>query len=60
VKLLREIVGPAFGVKASGGIRDARTALRLLEAGPTRLGTSSSVAILESLTDGRSGVPDAT
>src|SRR5262249_17458321 len=49
VKLLREVVGPKFGVKASGGIRDARAALAMMEAGATRLGTSASVAILESL-----------
>jgi deoxyribose-phosphate aldolase len=60
VELLRETVGPTFGVKASGGIRDAQTALRLLEAGATRLGTSSSVAIIESLAGGRAGCPDAT
>ena len=47
VKLLREIVGPKFGVKAAGGIRDARTALAMIEAGATRLGTSAGVAIVE-------------
>jgi len=46
VKLLREIVGPGFGVKASGGIRDAQTALAMIEAGATRLGTSAGVAIM--------------
>jgi deoxyribose-phosphate aldolase len=49
VKLLRETVGPKFGVKASGGIRDVSTALALIAAGATRLGTSSGVAIVESL-----------
>jgi deoxyribose-phosphate aldolase len=47
VKLMREIVGPDFGVKASGGIRDLTTALAMIEAGATRLGTSNSVAIME-------------
>jgi deoxyribose-phosphate aldolase len=46
VKLLREIVGEKFGVKAAGGIRDAQTALAMIEAGATRLGTSSGVAIV--------------
>jgi deoxyribose-phosphate aldolase len=46
VRLLRESVGPKFGVKASGGIRDASTALAMIEAGATRLGTSASLAIL--------------
>jgi deoxyribose-phosphate aldolase len=47
IKLLREFVGPDFGVKASGGIRDYATAVALIEAGATRLGTSSGVAILQ-------------
>ncbi|HSC20460.1 MAG TPA: deoxyribose-phosphate aldolase [Solirubrobacterales bacterium] len=37
------------GVKAAGGIRDAETALAMIAAGATRLGTSSGVAILRSL-----------
>jgi len=46
VKLLRGIVGEKFGVKAAGGIRDAPTALAMIEAGATRLGTSAGVAIV--------------
>ena len=49
VQLLRECVGPKFGVKASGGIRDAKIALGMIEAGATRLGTSSGVAIVKGL-----------
>src|SRR3954471_19124529 len=45
VKLLRQTVGPKFGVKASGGIRDTTTALAMIEAGATRIGTSNGVAI---------------
>ena len=52
VKLLRATVGEKFGVKASGGIRDLKTALAMIEAGATRLGTSASVAIIRGLTDG--------
>jgi deoxyribose-phosphate aldolase len=37
------------GVKASGGIRDLETALALLDAGATRLGTSSGVALVRAL-----------
>lgn len=48
VRLLREIVGPHKGVKASGGIRDFATAQRMIAAGANRLGTSQSIAILES------------
>ena len=47
VKLLREIVGPKFGVKASGGIRDFATASAMIAAGATRLGTSNGVAIVQ-------------
>ena len=50
VRLMREYVGPKFGVKASGGIRDAKVALAMIEAGATRLGTSSGVAIVKGAT----------
>lgn len=49
VRLMRAAVGEGVGVKAAGGIRDAATALAMLEAGATRLGASASVAILEGL-----------
>lgn len=47
VKLLRAAAGDKLGVKAGGAIRDARTALAMIEAGATRLGTSHGVAIAE-------------
>jgi deoxyribose-phosphate aldolase len=46
VALLREIVGNEMGVKASGGIRSAEDARKMIEAGATRLGVSASVAIV--------------
>ncbi|WP_194784766.1 deoxyribose-phosphate aldolase [Actinomyces haliotis] len=49
VELMRATVGDRLGVKASGGIRDAETALAMIEAGASRLGVSASVAILEGL-----------
>jgi deoxyribose-phosphate aldolase len=49
VKLLREIVGEKFGVKAAGGIRDTQTALAMIEAGADRLGTSVGVAIVQAM-----------
>lgn len=52
VKLLREHVGPKFGVKASGGIRDTAAALAMIEAGATRLGTSAGIAIVTGLSAG--------
>jgi deoxyribose-phosphate aldolase len=45
VRLIRQTVGPDMGIKASGGIRDYRTALAMIEAGANRIGTSSGVAI---------------
>jgi deoxyribose-phosphate aldolase len=47
VALLRASVGPAVGVKASGGIRTADDALRMVRAGADRIGTSSGPAIVE-------------
>jgi len=55
VKLLRETVGPKFGVKASGGIRDTATALAMIEAGATRLGASASVTIVKGLPEAKGG-----
>ena len=49
VSLMRETVGDRLGVKASGGIRDAETALAMVSAGATRLGLSSSKAVLDGL-----------
>ncbi len=49
VRILRQMVGPKIGVKASSGIRDAATALAMIEAGATRLGASASMAILQGL-----------
>jgi deoxyribose-phosphate aldolase len=49
VKLLRETVGEQFGVKAVGGIRDTLTAVALMEAGATRIGTTVGAAIIREL-----------
>jgi deoxyribose-phosphate aldolase len=46
VALMRRVVGPRMGVKASGGVRDTRTAKAMLAAGATRIGASASVAIV--------------
>lgn len=45
IALMRKTVGPDMGVKASGGVRDYASAVALIEAGATRIGTSSGVAI---------------
>ncbi|MBI3521686.1 MAG: deoxyribose-phosphate aldolase [Chloroflexi bacterium] len=56
VRLLRQIVGPKVGVKASGGIRTLDDALAMIEAGANRLGTSSTQQILDELRQRRGEV----
>lgn len=46
VRLMKETVGDALQVKASGGIRDRAAALAMIEAGADRIGASASVAIV--------------
>lgn len=46
VLAIRAAVGPEIGVKAAGGIRDLSTALAMLDAGASRIGTSSGHEIL--------------
>jgi deoxyribose-phosphate aldolase len=49
VKLMKETVGESMKVKASGGIRDYRTAKAMVDAGASRLGTSSSLKIIQGI-----------
>ncbi|BFT70873.1 deoxyribose-phosphate aldolase [Paenibacillus sp. P36] len=46
IALMRKTVGPEMGVKASGGVRDLETARKIVDAGATRIGASSSIAIV--------------
>jgi deoxyribose-phosphate aldolase len=46
IALMRRTVGPAMGVKASGGVRDTEGAKAMLAAGATRIGASASIAIV--------------
>jgi deoxyribose-phosphate aldolase len=46
IELIRNTVGDTMGIKASGGVRDLAFALELIEAGATRLGTSSGIALV--------------
>lgn len=46
VTLMKETVGDELEVKASGGIKNSSDAMAMIEAGATRLGTSSSIAIV--------------
>jgi deoxyribose-phosphate aldolase len=47
VKLMRKTVGTDMGVKAAGGIRTNEDALRMIQAGATRLGASAGINIIE-------------
>lgn len=46
IKLMRKTVGDKMGVKASGGVRDLKTAIQMIEAGATRIGASAGIAIV--------------
>jgi deoxyribose-phosphate aldolase len=52
VRLLRLVVGPQVGVKASGGVRTAADALAMVAAGATRIGASAGVQIVQALAGG--------
>lgn len=47
VKLMREIVGPDMGVKASGGVKSKEDLVKMVEAGATRIGTSHGVDLVK-------------
>lgn len=49
VRLMRQECDPQIQVKAAGGIRDVETFLAMIEAGATRIGTSSGIKIIEDL-----------
>jgi deoxyribose-phosphate aldolase len=52
VRLMRQTVGAAVGVKAAGGIRSLETFSAMLRAGASRIGTSSGVQIMSELQGG--------
>ena len=58
VSLMRRAVGPALGVKASGGIRTGEAALQMLAAGASRIGTSNTAAMAKWLGQGGKKVGD--
>jgi len=53
VQLMRGTVGPEMGVKASAGVRSAKTAREMIKAGANRIGTSSGVKIVGETNSGR-------
>ncbi len=52
VALMRKIVGSEMGVKASGGVRSYEDAIKMIEAGASRIGTSGAVAIIDKIPGG--------
>ncbi len=53
VTLLRNTVGPTFGVKAAGGLRTASDVRAMIDAGASRIGTSASLAIVGVIADNK-------
>jgi len=49
IALMRRVVGPAIGVKASGGVRTVADALAMVAAGATRIGASAGVRIVQEI-----------
>jgi deoxyribose-phosphate aldolase len=47
INLMRRVIGPDMGVKASGGVRDFEDAQSMVQAGATRLGASAGVKIVQ-------------
>lgn len=52
---MRKTVGPTIGVKASGGVRTAEDAKAMIHAGASRVGASSSVAIVDAAINDTTG-----
>lgn len=55
IELMRRVVGPEMGVKASGGIRTHDDAEQMIKAGATRIGASASIAIVKGTTSSSKG-----
>lgn len=54
IALMRKVVGPNMGVKASGGVRTTEDAMKVINAGANRLGASASIAIVNNLCNSES------
>jgi deoxyribose-phosphate aldolase len=59
VRIMRDAVGAEVGVKAAGSIRDLPTALAMIAAGASRIGTSSGLEILAAFDRGEAGAASA-
>jgi deoxyribose-phosphate aldolase len=55
IALMRKVVGPDMGVKASGGVRTLDDVQRMVQAGANRIGTSNGVAIVTGRKEARPG-----
>lgn len=60
IALMRRVVGPEMGVKASGGIRTYDDASKMIAAGASRIGASASVAIVTKTARGTSAEKDTS
>ncbi len=49
IKLIKETIGENMGIKASGGIRDLETAIKMIDAGASKIGTSTGPLIMDEL-----------
>ncbi len=56
VALIRRVVGPSMGVKASGGVKTLQDVQKMVEAGATRIGASASVKIMQEMAAARLNV----
>lgn len=56
IRLMRAVVGPELGVKASGGIRTREDAIQMIRAGANRIGASASIVICAQSSPEQSGV----
>lgn len=52
IRLMRQVIGGELGVKASGGVRNKDEALKMLQAGANRIGTSAGVTLIKGTKDG--------
>lgn len=49
IALMKSVLGDTIGIKASGGIRDYRTAMAMIKVGANRIGASASIKICEGI-----------
>ncbi|RKZ28527.1 deoxyribose-phosphate aldolase, partial [bacterium] len=55
VELMKQVVGEEMEVKASGGVRDYKTAVEMIKAGASRIGASAGISIVQGREDKSEG-----